>query len=141
MELDYYWLLMTTFDSIVSDYFTSAKTNRQHYRFTIIWAIQVTWRQSQTFGRSFSIFHQRLISLYTKYQNYKGIRYPSDFRCGFSYNGTCLSRFDLSMWGYILVYLFEVIEDVMEATVMIILAHILMWSWYRSWWLSWMLLA
>jgi len=60
---------------------------------------------------------------------------------GFSCNGTCLSWiefiFDLSMWGYILVYLFKVIQYVMEAMVMVFLAYTLMWYWYRSWWLSW----
>ena len=34
--------------------------------------------------------------------------------------------FDLSMWSYILVYIFEVIEYVMEAMVMVILEYILM---------------
>ena len=49
---------------------------------------------------------------------------------GFSCDGTCLSWiefiFDISMWAYILVYIFEVIEYVMEAMVMVILTYILM---------------
>ena len=64
---------------------------------------------------------------------------------GFSCDGTCLSWiefiFDLSMWASILVYLFEVIVNVMEAMVMVILEYSLMWYSYRSWWLSWILLA
>ena len=49
---------------------------------------------------------------------------------GFSCDGTCLSWiefiFDLSMWAYILVYIFEVIEYVMEDMVLVILEYIFM---------------
>ena len=49
---------------------------------------------------------------------------------GFSCDGTCVSWiefiFDISMWEYILVYIFDVIEYVMEA-IMMMLHNFMLW--------------